>query len=255
MENDKYPGLLVTPEDRQQAGWQGLLNLGTQMMAAGGPSSAPTSFAQALGKGGQGFMQGYQGQIDRTRQNQLGNLQAQSAQQQQALNAQKLAAGERQAAQEQALMDWHAGGRKGPMPLVTEMLTQQPTAAIQNWQFQQNLPKDQQQKFGLTQSGIKIVDIGGKKMYVDRFGQVVGSAEVGLKPGEEPATKFAQARAASEGSAIGAEAGATEASLAAATASMPKLEQSVARLKELGRNSNIYYGWQGRRLCKEGAWR
>lgn len=78
MSNGKYPGLLVSQADKEQALYQGLLGLGSQLSQ--GYSSTPVSFMQRLGQAGQGFQKGYQGQIARTKQDQLEQMQAQSQQ-------------------------------------------------------------------------------------------------------------------------------------------------------------------------------
>ena len=59
-------------------------------------------------------------------------------------------------------------------------------------------------------------------------------ADIGLKPGEEPAVKQEQARATAIGSAEGGELGDASARLSAAEASMPRLEEAVIQLKALG---------------------
>ena len=72
------PGLLpTTKDDKYQALYQGLLNMGSNM---GGFSSSPTGFMQQLGKGGAALGQGYQGAIAKTKQDQLQEMQAQSQQ-------------------------------------------------------------------------------------------------------------------------------------------------------------------------------
>ena len=73
----KYPGLLINQGDKDQALYQGLLNMGSNM---GGFSSSPTGFMQQLGKGGAALGQGYQGAIAKTKQDQLQEMQAQSQQ-------------------------------------------------------------------------------------------------------------------------------------------------------------------------------
>ena len=74
---------------------RGLLGMGTQMMQAGGYSDRPTSFMQALGQGGQGFMQGYDQGVALDRQRKQDAM----AQQMQAL---QMEAARRQIAQQQA---------------------------------------------------------------------------------------------------------------------------------------------------------
>ena len=82
----KYPGLLVTPADKEQALYKGLLGLGAQLSQ--GYTDKPTSFMGNWGQAGLGFQKGYGDQIALTKADQLQNMQAQSAQAQ--LEAQKM---------------------------------------------------------------------------------------------------------------------------------------------------------------------
>ena len=82
----KYPGLLpVSQGDKEQAFYRGLMQMGANM---GGYSDRPTSFAQQLGRGGQGFVSGYQDAIDRSKADQGLDLAAQ--QQRMQIEAQKM---------------------------------------------------------------------------------------------------------------------------------------------------------------------
>lgn len=74
----KYPGLLVTPADKEQALYKGLLGLGAQLSQ--GYTDKPTSFMGNLGQAGLGFQKGYGDQIALTKADQLQNMQAQAAQ-------------------------------------------------------------------------------------------------------------------------------------------------------------------------------
>ena len=65
-----YKPLLVSPGDKHQAMYQGLLNLGQNLSASGGYSKMPTSFMSALGQGGAAFGQGYQSEIERAKKGQ-----------------------------------------------------------------------------------------------------------------------------------------------------------------------------------------
>ncbi len=98
----KYPGLLINQDDKYQALYQGLLNMGSNM---GGFSSSPTGFMQQLGKGGAALGQGYQGAIAKTKQDQLQEMQAQSQQAQ--MEAQMMQI-EQAKKQQQAQANWLA---------------------------------------------------------------------------------------------------------------------------------------------------
>ena len=122
-----YKPLLVSPGDKHQAMYQGLLNLGQNLSASGGYSKMPTSFMSALGQGGAAFGQGYQSEIDRAKEGQLQNLQYQQAQAQMEQTRMNIDAAKRKQAQEaqaQLVADRYvnsktmgggaAGGQMGP---------------------------------------------------------------------------------------------------------------------------------------------
>lgn len=92
-------GVLVTEADKKQAMYQGLLGMGTQLMAGSAPSTQPGGFGRGMAAGGQAFTKGYQGHLNQTQGGALRGLQAKSAQQQLAMNDQKLK-------QQQALGAW-----------------------------------------------------------------------------------------------------------------------------------------------------
>ena len=76
--NKRFPGLLVTPADKEQALYSGLMGLGSQL--AQGYTTQPSSFLQRLTQGGQAFQKAYGDKIATTKAEQLQNMQAQSAQ-------------------------------------------------------------------------------------------------------------------------------------------------------------------------------
>jgi len=216
----KYPGLLITPEQRQQAGWQGLLNLGTGLMAGGGPSTTPTSFAQALGQGGQGFMQGYQGQMDRARQQQMQGMQAKSAQTQQ-----ELAEGKLKFAQENPSLAYGGAASMG-------------TAPMRNMAERGRLVEmhgegsPQVRQFDNYVRATPWLNTGGEFVQPSIQTPSVPSASIPktLPPEKRPENIAAGA----EAQAGGTERGATRASLEAAEASFPTLDAAVTNLKKLG---------------------
>ena len=150
-----YKPLLVSPGDKHQAMYQGLLNLGQNLSASGGYSKMPTSFLSALGKGGAAFGQGYQSEIDRAKEGQLQNLQYQQAQAQMEQTRMNIDAAKRKQAQEaqaQLVADRYvnsktmgggaAGGQMGPTvgagaalsamdPLQRARMQANPVAALQ----------------------------------------------------------------------------------------------------------------------------
>lgn len=84
----KY-GLLVSDADKQQALYQGLLGLGSQLMAGSAPSLQPGGGARGFAAGGQAFQQGYQGHINNTLGRQMQGMQVATAQQQMEAQKQK----------------------------------------------------------------------------------------------------------------------------------------------------------------------
>ena len=72
--NKKYPGLLVTPADKEQALYSGLMGLGSQL--ARGYTTQPSSFLQGLTQGGQAFQKAYGDKIATSKAEQLQNMQA-----------------------------------------------------------------------------------------------------------------------------------------------------------------------------------
>lgn len=224
MANGKYPGLLtygtMTPEDKHQAVYSGLGRLGAALLKAGGPSTMPTSFAQALGQGGQAFTGGVRGYVDDARQRQLAELQRQ-----------KLMA-EIQEAQAKA----KTGGETfGKTPVWGTDAEGNPALGVVG--DQGTFRPIDTGEFQPQRRAVSFQNIGGKIVGFDAFGQPVTEMTKTLSPEAEPATKRAQAEQTEIGKAEGAEAGAAKASLSAAEASLPRLETAVSELKNLGQKA------------------
>ena len=117
----KYPGLLVTPADKEQALYKGLLGLGAQLSQ--GYTDKPTSFMGNLGQAGLGFQKGYGDQIALTKADQLQNMQAQSAQAQLAAQKIKIEQQKQEQLQNERLMNYYQmdgkdmAGNPVPMPM------------------------------------------------------------------------------------------------------------------------------------------
>ena len=97
MAMKKYPGLLTTPGDKEEAIYSGLLKMGANM---GGYSKTPISFMNRLSQAGQNFGTGYQDRIAQSKQDQLGDLEYQKMMGQ--MEAQQLALGKEKEDQAQA---------------------------------------------------------------------------------------------------------------------------------------------------------
>ena len=70
----KYPSLLSTQGDKEEAIYSGLLKMGANM---GGYSKTPISFMNRLSQAGQNFGTGYQDRIAQSKKDQLGDLEYQ----------------------------------------------------------------------------------------------------------------------------------------------------------------------------------
>ena len=97
MAMKKYPGLLTTPGDKEEAIYSGLLKMGANM---GGYSKTPISLMNRLSRAGQNFGTGYQERIAQSKQDQLGDLEYQKMMGQ--MEAQQLALGKEKEDQAQA---------------------------------------------------------------------------------------------------------------------------------------------------------
>ena len=73
-------GLLgITPQDRQQAAWRGLMNLGGALMAGGAPTTDISRRGTGWAAAGPAFTQGYEGNINTRLARNLQALQLQQA--------------------------------------------------------------------------------------------------------------------------------------------------------------------------------
>ena len=74
-------GLLgIKPEDRQQAAWQGLMNLGGALMAGGAPTTDISQRGRGWAAAGPAFTQAYEGNIDKAYNRNLQGLQMRQTQ-------------------------------------------------------------------------------------------------------------------------------------------------------------------------------
>jgi hypothetical protein len=119
----KYPGLLVSEDDKHQAMYRGLLDAGAAM--SGGWSDKPVSFLGQFAKGGQALGKGYQGGITQTKQDQFANMQAQSQQAQMEAQKMKIEQAKRDELARKQAETWRQmggmdmAGNKVPMPLTS----------------------------------------------------------------------------------------------------------------------------------------
>lgn len=123
----KYKSLLLTPGEKQQAAFRGLLNMGQALSAAGGYSTMPQSTVQALGQGLGAFMPGYDKYAGDVRQRRSDDLAFQ--QQQMQIEQQKMAleAAKRNQLQKKRYQNWQdmggtdMAGNAVPMPMTDQM--------------------------------------------------------------------------------------------------------------------------------------
>jgi hypothetical protein len=95
-----YKSLLLTPGQRQQGAWRGLLNVGQALSAAGAPSTMPTSTMGAFSKGLAAYAPGYDQYANDMRGQKLQNTQYQMQQQQMQQQQMAIDAAKRKKAQE-----------------------------------------------------------------------------------------------------------------------------------------------------------
>ena len=76
----KYGLLGITPQDRQQAAWQGLMNLGGALMAGGAPTTDISRRGTGWAAAGPAFTQGYEGNINKAIARNLQGLQMKQTQ-------------------------------------------------------------------------------------------------------------------------------------------------------------------------------
>lgn len=132
----KYPGLLTTQADKEQALYAGLMGMGQGM--AGGYSNMPVSFMQQFAKGGKGFQTEYDKKIAQGRQNQIDEQGYQANQAQ--IEAQQMQIEDAKSQRAKAalaktfnddLMKWHAAGADpATMPTNANMIQQKYTQDI-----------------------------------------------------------------------------------------------------------------------------
>lgn len=119
--NKKFPGLLVTPADKEQALYSGLMGLGSQL--AQGYTTQPSSFLQGLTQGGQAFQKAYGDKIATTKAEQLQDMQAQAAQASLEAQKMKIEQQKRDQLENQRLVNFYKMGGKDmagnpvPMPM------------------------------------------------------------------------------------------------------------------------------------------
>jgi hypothetical protein len=96
-----YKSLLLTPGQRQQGAWRGLLNVGQALSAAGAPSTMPTSTMGAFSKGLAAYAPGYDQYANDMRGQKLQDTQYQMQQQQMQQQQMAIDAAKRKKAQEE----------------------------------------------------------------------------------------------------------------------------------------------------------
>ena len=271
----KYPGLLVPEADKHQALYQGLLGMGSAL--SGGPSNAPVSFAQQLGRGGQSFNKSYQDRINQSKQDQMGNQKYQMQQAQMEAQKMKIEEAKEQKRLQELWANFGPENTSGPggmgrtkddalvaafpeMAAKAQMKAKFPAAAsgrpasglqyfekIQQIREMPEGPQKDRMLRDLSES-MKIsnqIDLGAT---TTRPNPLDPNAPTTLEKTIPPAqtAKHAEkvAKAKAIGGATGAELGAATAKLAALDANLPKLTQVVEDLKTLGATATYTKGGQ-----------
>lgn len=110
-------------------------------------------------------------------------------------------------------------------------------SSVQEWQYYNSLPPDQQGKYIEMKRANQLIDRGGSVEVVGKGGAPVRTVDKTLAPADEPANAEAKANAAARGNAIGAEQGAAAAKLEAMNAQMPSLNAVVDKLHKAGQTA------------------
>lgn len=209
-----YGGLL-SAEDQRSAQQQGLLALGAQLMAAGGPSSQPTSFGQALApaiQAGQQAQRGYgtdmlQGMLLKTKLQKAGQVNQPSDVK----------------SYEYAKSNGYAGTFADWKRIAAAQATT--PAEIQSWEMFKGLPPEEQQKwidFKRNSQPYQVVDVGGGKQLLNKSQGTLS----GVTTAEQEAAGAAQVAGATTG------ARATSEATTAAKLDLPRLEQNTQQALE-----------------------
>lgn len=108
------------------------------------------------------------------------------------------------------------------------------------------IAKRELQLWFANQRGAKTLNLGGTQVVIDPTNPQQNLAErvVTPKPEQIPEFKREQATATAEGKELGKETGIAENSLAASEAALPRLQQAVSELKELGKVATYTLGGQ-----------
>jgi hypothetical protein len=269
-----YKSLLLTPGQRQQGAWRGLLNVGQALSAAGAPSTMPTSTMGAFSKGLAAYAPGYDQYANDMRGQKLQNTQYQMQQQQMQQQQMAIDAAKRKKAREEEqyrAQDAYSqmqgentrpdgtGASRADMirraypALFAEAEIEQmmPSSSmmpmsIKEWGAFQSMTPEDQEKYLNMKRAQQYIDIGGSVVAPSLTNPTNTSTVVAktLSPGDTPEIKRAQAEAAAIGAAEGKEKGDVSARLSSAMATYPKLQGVVKRLKDLGKVAS--YTWTDR---------
>lgn len=106
-------------------------------------------------------------------------------------------------------------------------------AAVQEWNYFNQLPPDQQKQFLGLKRAQQVINLGGTQAVLDPTGGIKESYQVTLKPEQMPETKREQAAAAE----VGKEEGIAQANLQSLESNLPNLEKLVAELSEIGKTA------------------
>ena len=271
----KYPSLLSTQGDKEEAIYSGLLNMGANM---GGYSKTPISFMNRLSQAGQNFGTGYQDRIAQSKKDQLGDLEYQKMMGQ--MEAQQLALADAATKRDakisylnmpEASLNTRADGsgatklkmfERAYPDLVAKQKAKStfPTAAggraasglqyfdkIQKIRSMPDGPLKNRMLKDLSES-MKIssnIDLGAT---IQRPNPLDSSEPTTLTKTVPIEKTPEQARLVSEQKAIGTKTGAEEgdaiAKLSAMKAAYPRLTSAVTKLKDLGKIAT--YSWKDR---------
>lgn len=113
-------------------------------------------------------------------------------------------------------------------------------ANVQEWQYYNSLTEPQKQQYLQMKRANQVVDLGGKTIIPNQAnpgGQPTATFDKTLKPEDMPANAGAKAAATAAGSATGGAQGDAQAKLNALQAQLPRLNQVVEKLHNLGQTA------------------
>lgn len=110
-------------------------------------------------------------------------------------------------------------------------------SSVREWQYYNQLTPEQKQEWLNNKRAGSSIDLGGRVIRLDASGTPTANYDKTLAPADQPENAAAKAAAAATGSATGAVQGEAQAKLAMMQAQLPRLNQVVDKLHNLGQTA------------------